>query len=125
MRIHLVRSAGGTVPSRQTTGESEKPIDWTLNPQPPGFYGVEAVLSRDAQTDPHQTHFVRRDGLPLRQSPTRGNSAGRSNGPEDMTALKELAEIASQSGINWLKYPLWNSVSEGNSGVALANLRVF
>ena len=34
---------------------------------------------------------------------------------EDMPALHELAELASQSGINWLKYPLWGSVSEGSA----------
>ena len=41
-----------------------------------------------------------------------------------MTALKELAEIASQAGINWLKYPLWSSVSEGSSNTPAADLGV-
>ncbi len=40
----------------------------------------------------------------------------------DMPALKELAELASQGGINWLKYPLWGSVSDANSTPATLNL---
>jgi hypothetical protein len=99
-----------------TSGEREKPIDWTLNPQPPGFYAVEAVLSRD--TKPvltKRTSFAVMDSLS--DSADQGEFGWTIKRPEDMTALKELAEIASQSGINWLKYPLWSSVSEGNSSV--------
>lgn len=92
----------------------EKPIDWTLNPQPPGFYAVSAVLSRD--TKPiltKRTSFAVMDTLS--DAADQGEFGWTIKRGEEMTALKELAEIASQSGINWLKYPLWNSASEGNS----------
>lgn len=100
----------------EPTGEREKPIDWTLSPQPPGFYAVEAVLRRD--TKPvltKRTSFAVMDSLS--DIAEQGEFGWTIKRPEDMTALKELAEIASQSGINWLKYPLWSSVSEGNSSV--------
>ncbi len=98
----------------EPTEEREKPIGWTLNPQPPGFYAVEAVLSRDAKPVlTKRTSFAVMDSLS--DSADSGEFGWTIKRPEDMTALKGLAEIASQSGINWLKYPLWSSVSEGNS----------
>jgi hypothetical protein len=92
----------------------EKPIDWTLNPQPHGFYAVEAVLSRDAKPIlTKRTSFAVMDSLS--DVADQGEFGWTIKRAEDMTALKELAELASQSGINWLKYPLWGSVSEGGS----------
>jgi hypothetical protein len=92
----------------------EKPIDWTLSPQPHGFYAVEAVLSRDAKPIlTKRTSFAVMDSLS--DVAEQGEFGWTIKRAEDMTALRELAELASQSGINWLKYPLWGAVSEGSS----------
>jgi len=100
----------------EPTQEREKPISWTLNPQPPGFYAVEAILCRDAKPVlTKRTSFAVMDSLS--DSADSGEFGWTIKRPEDTAALKGLAEIASQSGINWLKYPLWSSVSEGNSSV--------
>jgi hypothetical protein len=103
-------------PTTQTVDDRptrEKPIDWTLNPQPPGFYAVEAVLSRDAKPIlTKRTSFAVMDSLS--DVSDQGEFGWTIKRAEDMTALRELAGIASQAGINWLKYPLWSSVSEGS-----------
>jgi hypothetical protein len=112
--------ASGERPPAESADErptKEKPIDWTLNPQPPGFYAVEAVLSRDKKPIlTKQTTFAVMDSLS--DVADQGEFGWTIKRAEDMTALKGLAEIASQSGINWLKYPLWSSVSEGSSNTS-------
>ena len=106
-QVHPVASTSFDPRAEQTgepTQEREKPIGWTLNPQPPGFYAVEAVLSRDAKPVlTKRTSFAVMDSLS--DSADQGEFGWTIKRPEDMTALKGLAEIASQSGINWLKYP--------------------
>src|SRR3984957_16453783 len=73
--------------SSETTGESEKPIDWTLNPQPPGFYGVEGVLSRDAKPVlTKHTSFAVMDSLS--DSADQGEFGWTIKRPGDRTALK-------------------------------------
>ena len=92
----------------------KKPIDWTLNSQPHGFYAVEAVLIRDAKSIlTKRTSFAVMDTLS--DVAEQGEFGWTIKRAEDMPALHELAELASQSGINWLKYPLWGSVSEGSA----------
>lgn len=103
-----------TTPAADDRPTKEKPIDWTINPQPPGFYAVEAILSRDAKPIlTKRTSFAVMDSLS--DVADQGEFGWTIKRADDITALKELAEIASQAGINWLKYPLWSSVSEGSS----------
>jgi hypothetical protein len=113
---HVATAAGdrSSTSSADERPTKERPIDWTLNPQPPGFYAVEAVLSRDSKAIlTKHTSFAVMDSLS--DVADQGEFGWTIKRAEDMTALRELAEIASQSGINWLKYPLWSSVSEGSS----------
>jgi hypothetical protein len=92
----------------------EKPIDWTLGAQPHGFYAVEAVLSQDSRPIlTKRTSFAVMDTLS--EMVDQGEFGWTIRRASDMPALKELAELAAQGGINWLKYPLWGSVSEASS----------
>jgi hypothetical protein len=94
--------------------KKSEPIRWTLPPKPHGFYAVESVLNRDGQPIlVKKTSFAVMDSLnDVAESGEFGWTIRR---PEDITVLSEVAEIASQAGINWLKYPLWRSVYEGHS----------
>jgi hypothetical protein len=113
------KAAGADKP--QSAGKSaehytkkEKPIDWTVGAQPHGFYAVEAVLSQDGKPIlTKRTSFAVMDTLS--DIVDQGEFGWTIRHASDMSALKELAELASQAGINWLKYPLWDSVSDANS----------
>ncbi len=97
--------------------KKEKPIDWTLGAQPHGFYAVGAVLSQDGKPIlSKRTSFAVMDSLS--DVSDQGEFGWTIRRASDMPALKELAELASQAGINWLKYPLWESVSDFNSAAA-------
>jgi hypothetical protein len=97
--------------------KKEKPIDWTLGAQPHGFYAVEATLSQDGRPIlTKRTSFAVMDTLS--DMADQGEFGWTIRRAEDMPALKELAELASQAGINWLKYPLWGSVSDSNGKYA-------
>jgi hypothetical protein len=116
---HSAAQIGEHKPTQSTDNgpQREKPIDWTLSPQPHGFYAVEAVLNRDAKPIlTKRTSFAVMDSLS--DVAEQGEFGWTIKRAEDMTALRELAELASQSGINWLKYPLWGSVSEGGSNTS-------
>jgi len=105
--------SSATTRSGDEPPKKEKPIFWNLDPQPHGFYAVEAVLSRDGKPAmSKRTSFAVMD--PLSETSEPGEFGWTIKRASDMTALKQLAEIASQAGINWLKYPLWGSASEGN-----------
>ncbi|HET6326939.1 MAG TPA: hypothetical protein VFG04_19830, partial [Planctomycetaceae bacterium] len=94
--------------------KKEKPIDWTVGAQPHGFYAVEAVLSQNGKPLlTKRTSFAVMDTLS--DLVDQGEFGWTIRRASDMPALKELAELASQAGINWLKYPLWDSVSDANS----------
>jgi hypothetical protein len=115
----LSRKSAETVPSApgkpaEHRTQKEKPIDWTLGPQPHGYYAVEAVLSQDGKPIlSKRTSFAVMDSLS--DVSDQGEFGWTIKRADDTGALKELAEIASQAGINWLKYPLWGSVSDTNS----------
>jgi len=95
----------------------QKPIDWTLGSQPHGFYAVEAVLSQDGRTIlTKRTSFAVMDTLS--DMADQGEFGWTIRRASDMPGLKELAELASQAGINWLKYPLWGSVSDASASTA-------
>jgi hypothetical protein len=99
----------------------QKPIDWTLGSQPHGFYAVEAVLSQGGKPLlTKRTSFAVMDTLS--DMVEQGEFGWTIRRASDMPALKELAELAAQGGINWLKYPLWGSVSDANSTSANSGL---
>lgn len=102
--------------SRQSTsdvegdGESEKPIpvEWKLQGAPHGYYSVEASLERNGKEIMlKKTAFVVMDLVEPGRDGEFGWTIAR--GTEEMP-LRELADVSAQSGINLLKFPLWESV---------------
>jgi hypothetical protein len=99
-----------TVTDIESGNETQKPqtVVWNLPPTGHGFYSVSASLERDRKIIlVKQTTFAVMDLV----GGTRDGEFGWSvpSGTRDIP-LRELADIAAQSGINWLKYPLWESV---------------
>eukprot|EP00913_Durusdinium_trenchii_P028278 g26506.t1 len=89
-------------------GEKPIPVEWRLRGSPHGFYSVEAALERNKKVIlVKKTTFVVMDLV----EPGRDGEFGWSiaNGSDEMP-LRELADVAAQSGINMLKFPLWQSV---------------
>ncbi|MCH8830140.1 MAG: hypothetical protein IID45_11245 [Planctomycetes bacterium] len=90
--------------------EVDKPIEikWELPPSSHGFYSVVAALERNQRVIlEKRTAFVVMDLLETANDGEFGWSI--SSGSRELP-LSDLANVAGQSGINWLKYPLWQSV---------------
>lgn len=102
-----------------------KPIVWPLPPQNYGFYRVKSALERDGEVIlEKQTTFAVMDlidSLPRRYGEF-GWSISRTVAPQVLT---ELSDIAAQSGINWVKYPLWKSVYDKDQNVPAEIARLF
>lgn len=83
-------------------------IEWNLDAQQPGYYRVRAVLHRNGE--PLITRDTALAVLQLHDSPSTtggfGWSLGRHN---DIATWEALPELAAQSGINWVKLPVWSS----------------
>ena len=93
-------------------GMASEPLRWTVPRQENGFYRVEAALGRAGVLllEKEMTFAVMAPIEPR----TRGEfgwsmSAGTGNLPP-----ADLADIAAQSGINWLKIPLWSIFDSGD-----------
>lgn len=82
------------------------PETWTLPPQEPGFYSVRSRLQRDDDIIvDRRTSFV---VLKLVQDAgDRGEFGFSMPGGRKELPVSGLVNIAAESGINWLKYPLW------------------
>jgi hypothetical protein len=89
--------------------DTRAPIAWSLTARPNGFYRVRAVVERDgAPLLAKETSFVVMDPVPAVGTGEFGWSVANGAGT---LPLVDLAEIASRSGVNWLKLPLWSSGS--------------
>jgi len=83
-------------------------IKWALKPKDYGFYRVQSVLKRDGQVILEKnTSFAVMD---LVTEAPRGEFGWSISKPIKDMPIMELADIAAQAGINWVKYPLWKSV---------------
>jgi hypothetical protein len=111
-------SAGGANP------ETQGRIEWTLDPCPKGFYRVHAELVREGTTIlAKQTSFVVMESVPMGATGEFGWSF--SGGPGDLD-LAALGEIASRSGVNWLKLPLWSTgYAEQKSDLSTSKMTLF
>lgn len=92
----------------QPGSERRKPLPWPLPQQRNGFYRVRAVVERD------QVRILEKETTFVVMDPDETQSPGEfgwsvSVGPGELK-LAELAQVASRSGINWLKLPLWSAV---------------
>jgi hypothetical protein len=94
-----------------TGNRTRKPLNevWSLPPQPRGFYRVQAALKRNGEViiERHTT-FIVMDPIESRREGEFGWSVDWGAGS---MPLKDLARVASQSGIHWLKFPMWQTVS--------------
>src|SRR5258708_31178153 len=106
------------------SNDPQRPIPWELPAIPNGFYRVQATLDRaGAPVLTKVTSFVVMDPAPGISTGEFGWSVG--SGPGELQ-LSELAEIASRSGVNWLKLPLWSTAeSEQKSDLARSKMTLF
>ena len=108
-----------------TAGGAQKPIPvrWVHPPQPRGFYRVSAVLFRnDEPIIEKRTTFIVMDHVGVGREGEFGWTVSSGNAP---MPPKELAEVAAQSGINWLKYPLWQTVAQSRPHPATDVIQLF
>ncbi len=83
-------------------------VEWSLDPQPQGFYQVEAVLRRGDHVVAQQQTTVAVVELVQKEKARANGEFGWSftkDIPHDLR--EELPQVAVQAGINWVKYPLW------------------
>lgn len=106
---------------------NREPITWLLPAQKPGFYRVRSRLQRnDGIIVDKYTSFVVLD-FEKNAGENGGFGWSMPTGRNGIPA-KDLVEIAAQSGINYLKYPLWkeaydkNTFSENGTGILLGDL---
>ena len=98
-------------------------VRWTLPQQPYGFYQVEASLIRDKEvTSVRRTTFAVMDLVNNRAKGEFGWTVAR---PPEVLSGDELAEVAAQSGINWMKYPLWRSIESDANPSSTEVLHLF
>ncbi len=112
-------------PHRLQAKETPKPhvVKWNLDPQEYGIYRVQAALSRDNSVIfEKQATFAVLDLVDERADGEFGWSFPRGTGN---LPLKDLVEVSLQGGINWLKYPVWNSVHSGNAEHSASISRFF
>ena len=92
---------------------------WKLPPQKYGYYSVYAKLLRDDEVIlQKQTSFAVMNLTENRQEGEFGWSFPHGIGQVD---VEEMANIAAQAGINWVKYPLWNT-TDSDSRLAPAEV---
>ena len=83
-------------------------VAWQLPARAPGFYRVTAALDRDGVTILSQeASFAVMNLVGTVSNGEFGWSVAHGAGS---IRLNDLADVAKQAGINWLKFPLWQSV---------------
>lgn len=96
----------------QETPRAPEPITWELPAQPHGYYEVHALLKRDGVSIlDNQTSFAVMDRFEYGGNGEFGWSIERA---DSALPLDEIADVARQAGINWLKFPLWQSVYDAD-----------
>ncbi len=103
-------SAGNVenLPPAPSAVDRQREVEWTLPQQRYGFYQVKASLIRDGQTtSERRTTFAVMD---LVQNRKHGEFGWTIIRPPQVLSEDELAQVAAQSGVNWLKFPLWRTV---------------
>ncbi|VAX37605.1 hypothetical protein MNBD_PLANCTO02-2077 [hydrothermal vent metagenome] len=92
---------------KSSVAATGKSLVWKLPPQQYGFYRIRAQLKRERVAIlEKETSFAVMD---IAKQELRGEFGWSvASGKEEMSAT-ELANVASQAGINWMKYPLWQS----------------
>lgn len=106
------------------TAEANEPVVWKRPPFPTGFYYVYASLFRDGdEILKRKTTFAVMELID--EVTSKGQFGWSIHQNELEIASQDFLDIASQSGIHFLKLPLWNSAfspNAGQKGRLLANL---
>lgn len=99
-------------------------VSWQLKPQPPGYYTVYATLLRDGS--PVASQHTTLVTLSLVDHVRRTGEFGWTlSHPLRERGQIELPQIAAQAGINWLKYPVWQTALDSDPRVAADNAQMF
>ena len=120
--------------SRQTekrfdlSGEPHDPaapvdLQWTIPPQPNGFYRLHAHLLRDGEVMLEEmTSLAVVDPAPsLGEGDVAGFGWSVQRWPHDLDHDRLLA-VAGEAGIDWIKLPLWNTVEDAETAAKVATL---
>jgi hypothetical protein len=110
-----------------STRPVRKPVLWELQSQGPGYYRVHSQLQRNTEiiVDTY-TSFVSLD-LKQENSPKGEFGWSMPNGAAHIP-VEDITNIASEAGIHWVKYPVWdqhnsnNQKSLSHTGIFLTNM---
>ena len=105
-----------TPPERGTaddeTAEQREPKTWTLAPKEYGYYRVQSALDRDGVIIIQKyTSFA---VIELTDQVGRGKFGWSIQKNVSQMSPRDLADVAEQAGINWLKHPVWKSAYSKN-----------
>ncbi|MFQ5731600.1 MAG: hypothetical protein ACE5KM_06575 [Planctomycetaceae bacterium] len=119
--LNARKTSADTAGDRQT--RKPLPISWSHPPQPRGFYRVRAILFRNGEAIiEKRSAFIVMDHVDVGREGEFGWTV--SSGTATMPPA-EIAEVATQSGINWLKYPLWQTVAQDRPHPAADVIHLF
>jgi hypothetical protein len=105
-----------TPPERGTSGdeiaEQRDPKTWKLDAKDYGYYRVQSALDRDGVIiiQKHTSFAV----IELTDRVGRGKFGWSIQKNVSKMSPRELADVAEQAGINWLKHPVWKSAYSKN-----------
>ncbi|MBT6495923.1 MAG: hypothetical protein HOL01_15360 [Planctomycetaceae bacterium] len=105
-----------TPPERGTvtaeTAEKRDPKTWKLKAKEYGYYRVQSSLDRDGVIiiQKHTSFAV----IELTDQVRRGEFGWSIQKNVSQISPRELADVAEQAGINWLKHPVWKSAYSKN-----------
>lgn len=96
---------------------------WDVPPRAHGFYRIAATLRRDgvAVLEKQTTLAV----MDLVQGKSGGEFGWSLSAERDEILPRDLAEIAAQAGINWIKYPVWSSVHDPSADRTSRTVELF
>ncbi|MCA8984130.1 MAG: hypothetical protein R3C12_08210 [Planctomycetaceae bacterium] len=103
-------------PSTEATARSGKQTDqtvWHLPVYPPGYYRVHASLLRNDSTVVRKSTAFAVLNL-VEKSPSVGEFGWNLSGAHHHIDYPDLLAIAQQSGINWIKIPVWQDAYSHN-----------
>lgn len=125
IRFEFFNAEGDCLEEQENSLEADEPVveasdaapaeprkqEWRLPKQTPGYYRMSATLVRDGR--PHlreETSLAVMRLIEVDKRRPRGEFGWSVSSPNKSIKSNDLVEIAGQSGISWLKVPVWNSV---------------
>lgn len=107
----------------EATPDKPITIEWSLPPQPIGFYTARASLQRDKEVIIEKSlTFVVNEKFKAAREGIFGWSIGDES---HQASLKELVEISGMSGISQVKYSVWRSTADSRPHTASEVIEFF